>query len=432
MLGMTNTIINNLLNHVFHAVWFYLLAIEPKHSRRTTAVISIFSAVLAQLLSLVSFAYFDNKQQALTVVFYVASVTYAIFYIFAMCGGKKHKALFYYFTYICIWSAIYVVVMIIVRNLIGGWEPAVWILRSLFNILLLWAYHHGLKERILRSLTAIDKAAGVLILVSGLTYLLVPSLMIYYAYGTQTILSLVVVIFLLVFCLAVYILIFRFVRQLGVESRLQQIERQNKLLTETVQNTQRLEQQVRQSRHDLRHHIQILLEYAEADDSESVANYLRGYRERELKEPASRHYCANLTVDNILRSYIRKAEQNGIGISTNIRMNEKTAVADIDLVVILGNMLENAINGCMEVDSPRSIEISVFHKENKLVLICKNTCSQEVSFENDLPQRKGGGGVGVSSVLMSTDRYHGDTMFSAQNGIFTCVVLLNESGEQTL
>lgn len=281
MLGMTHTIINNFLNHVFHAIWFYVLAMEPKYSKRKTLLLSILSAVLAEAISLWPFGFFESKQQSLTVTFYVASVTYAFFYIFLMQGGKKIKALFLYFSYIGIWSAMYVVVMIITRNVLGGWQPAMWILRSLFNIVLLIVYHRFLKARFIASLPAVEKASGVLILVSGMAYLLVPTLMIYYAYSTQTMMGLLMVMFLLLFCFAVYFLMFRFIRQVGRESELHRIEMQNKLLTETIQNFETAENETRRIRHDLRHHEQILAEYIKSGDTQAAIGYLSQYGQRE-------------------------------------------------------------------------------------------------------------------------------------------------------
>lgn len=73
-------------------------------------------------------------------------------------------------------------------------------------------------------------------------------------------------------------------------------------------------------------------------------------------------------MDNILRVYLRKARENGITVTTDIDMRENTAVADVDLVAILGNMLENAINGCMSSKGVRALELSIWHRGVKLVL----------------------------------------------------------------
>lgn len=52
-------------------------------------------------------------------------------------------------------------------------------------------------------------------------------------------------------------------------------------------------------------------------------------------------------------------------------MREETSVTDVDLVAILGSMLDNAINGCMTVTGTRSMDISIRRQDIKLVLQCK-------------------------------------------------------------
>lgn len=81
----------------------------------------------------------------------------------------------------------------------------------------------------------------------------------------------------------------------------------------------------------------------------------------------------------------------------------------------------------MAAEAPRRMDISIRHKDFKLVLMCKNTCAHDVLFENGLPRRKSGSGVGVSSIQLAAGKYHGNTMFSAEEGTFTAIVLLNET-----
>ncbi len=424
MLGLTHSIINNFLNHVFHAIWFYMLALEPKYSKKKTALLSILAAVIGEAISLFCFMYFDSKMQALTITFYVASVAYAFFYIFLMQGGKKLKSLFIYFTYICIWAAMYVVVMIITRNLLGGWQPAMWILRSILNLLFLYGYHRYFKERLLKSMPAVEKASDILIVASGMIYLVVPTLMIYYAYSDQTIISLLCVIFLLCFCLTYYFFIFRFIRQVGKEKDTQAIELQNKYLSETAQNFEILEREAKKDRHDYKHHNAILLQYARSGNTQAIIEYLDGFEAREEKKYA--RLCANPVVDNILRAYLRKAEQVNAVMDIKTEMDVKTYIQDIDLVAILANILENAVNGCENAPEPRKIDVSIQKKGIKLVFEVKNTASGNIRFENGIPKRKRGEGVGVQSMILSAERYQGDVIFNYENGIFACCVILND------
>ena len=423
MLGVTNAIINNLLNNVFHAIWLYLLAVEPKYTKRKRILFCGLSVVVAEALSLFTIFDFGVEGKAFTLLYIVGSLVYAVLYIFLLQGGKKLKACFIFFSYICVWAAVYVVAMVLFNHVFRGWEPSIWIVRSVCNIALLFLYQFFIKAKIIKSGAAMEKASGMLVAVSGMAYLLLPILMLVYAFREQTTWSLLVTIFLLLFSLVVYWLLFRFIRQIERESELRGIELQNKVLTETVHNFEAAEQDARRIRHDQRHHDQMLLEYMKSGDTQAAISYLSQY-DRQKQEDAPENFCANRTVNNILRVYLRKARQKGIAITTNIAMGETTAVADADLVAILGNMLENAINGCMTAEGARSMEVSIRHQDIKLVLQCRNTCAGNVPFENGLPVRKGG--VGVSSILASAEHYGGDVVFSEEGGVFTCAVLLND------
>jgi len=343
---------------------------------------------------------------------------------------KFVKSFFIFFSYICVWAAVYVVVMVLTNHLFKGWEPSIWILRSAFNIILLGIYYYFLKNRFSANREEIEKPSGVLLLVSGLSYIMLPVLMIYYAFSTHSTFSLAFIVFLLLFCTAVYMLIFRFIKQMSRERNLKEVEQQNKILLEAVKNTEEIENIATQIRHDNRLHNQMLLSMAEAAGNTEIINYLKKTDERS-DETKLQKFCANKTVNNIIFSYYKKARKKGIEMVFDINMKEETNISDVDLVSILGNMLENAINGCENSEGDKKIELAICHKAIKLLIVCKNTCTFDVPFENGMPKRaKGkGNGVGTKSIKMSAERYFGEARYSLENKIFTCAVMLNDDAE---
>lgn len=431
MLGTTNAIINNLLNNIFHAIWLYLLTTNPAHSKKTTGLLAALSVVIAEVLSLFTIFTYGVESKAFTLLYIVGSLVYIIFYVFFMQDKRKFiKSFFIFFSYICVWAAVYVVVMVLTNHLFKGWEPSIWILRSAFNIILLGIYYYFLKNRFSANREEIEKPSGVLILVSGLSYIMLPVLMIYYAFSTHSSLSLVFIVFLLLFCTAVYMLIFRFIKQMSRERNLKEVEQQNKILLEAVKSTEEIESIATQIRHDNRLHNQMLLSMAEAAGNTEIINYLKQTDERS-DETKLQKFCANKTVNNIIFSYYKKARKKGIEMTFDINMKEETNISDVDLVAILGNMLDNAINGSENSDGEKKIELSIHHKAIKLLIVCKNTCTIDVPFENGMPKRaKGkGNGVGTKSIKMSAERYFGEARYSLENKIFTCAVMLNDDAE---
>lgn len=125
-----------------------------------------------------------------------------------------------------------------------------------------------------------------------------------------------------------------------------------------------------------------------------------------------------------MSAYVRKAEQSGIEVKTDIRFWDTSGISDVDLVSILANIMENSINGCMQAQGKPWLKLLITQKGTKFVIVCKNTCTSDILFENGIPKNKSRDSIGVESILRSVRKYSGDADFSAEDGIFTCRVVL--------
>jgi len=416
---LSNFIVNNVIN----SVWIYVLAVQRRFDRRKSILLCVLAGLCGMASSILSTSNQIIPATGLLAYFLVDGVN-ALIYIFLLQKGNKLTAGFLFLTNVSLWVFITSTSTAMSELLFYGSNLAILLIRITLNILFFLIYHYFIRTPLLRNKEAVDRAAGALVSIAAISYILLTLLFIYFAFNSEQ-----MMVCLAAFCLlflllgAVYALIFRYIVGLKREAELHRIEMQNTVLTETIHHFETAENEARRIRHDQRHHGQVLLEYMKSGDTQAAIGYLSQYGQRE-QEDAPERLCANRTVDNILRVYLRKARENSITVTTDIAMREDTAVADVDLVAILGNMMENAINGCMSSKGVRAMELSIRHRGVKLVMQCRNTCAGGVPFENGLPVRKGG--VGVSSILSSAKRYEGEAIFSEEDGIFTCAVLLND------
>ncbi len=102
----------------------------------------------------------------------------------------------------------------------------------------------------------------------------------------------------------------------------------------------------RQTRHDLHHYLLTLKTYMNHGETEKLRDSLNQFIsnfESSVKTPV----CENLLFSAIVRYYMDMAEESGIEFTTSIVLPPALAIKDTDLTVILGNMLENAIEACL-------------------------------------------------------------------------------------
>ncbi|MEG0592209.1 MAG: ATP-binding protein, partial [Coprobacillus sp.] len=166
-------------------------------------------------------------------------------------------------------------------------------------------------------------------------------------------------------------------------------------------------------------------QYAKNNDIEGLLHYLGQYQEEEDKQYIKR-FCENDMVNNILLVYMQKALESNIDMKADALLDNDVNIKESDFVSILGNILENCIHGCLLYDGlDKYININIYMKANKVVIICKNSSHNDITFINGIPQSKVSTGIGIKSIIHAVSKYDGEYDFSIDNHVFTTRILLN-------
>ncbi len=179
-------------------------------------------------------------------------------------------------------------------------------------------------------------------------------------------------------------------------------------------------------RHDLRQHISVLHEFAGADDLDALKRYFAAL-EGELPPQEEGTFCENAAVDALLRHWAARARRAGVEFTAAVQAEEQMPVSDVDLCVLFGNCLENAVEACgRQREGQKFIRVSAGPAVGTYAITIQN------SFDGPL-RRSGGGfrsskeprlGVGTASVQATAKKYGGRASFEADGGVFqACIVL---------
>lgn len=234
--------------------------------------------------------------------------------------------------------------------------------------------------------------------------------------------SIVFLLTMLAFCIT-YIAIFNSMKNVVELSR----EKQKSLHTELLQaqvDAQAMEaEQVRQNRHDMRFHYQALMTLAKTGETDKIIDYLKT-RSEILEATTTGRFCENETVNNILKVFYQKATAQNIMMEIRAAAKPDISVPSPTLVTIVANILENALHGAIEskAETPR-ISVSIKHKAGRLVICIENTCAPSLNFD-EMPDYLQG--IGVHSVMSSAEKHNGSCCFSAADGVFRCMVIMDE------
>lgn len=186
----------------------------------------------------------------------------------------------------------------------------------------------------------------------------------------------------------------------------------------------------RRARHDMRHHMAMVDSYLTAGEYDKLHEYLCAYRES-LQEGGGAAMCANSTVNASLAYFRQMAETYGVKYAVSADVPARSAFPEQILTVLLGNLLENAVDACRAVsDGGAYVAVTVKETSDALFVQVENTCASVPVRDKDgtfFSTKHEGKGIGLASVQAITEQYEGAMTVETGSGRFCVAVLLNKS-----
>lgn len=191
-------------------------------------------------------------------------------------------------------------------------------------------------------------------------------------------------------------------------------------------------EKIRTMRHDIRHHFTQLSVLLKDGNAKAAEQYLDKVINSSLTS-APLSFCDAYYVDVLLRYYYSCAEDLHIPMTVHANVPAASAISEEDLCVILGNILENALDASAPVpQDQRLVTVAVTCHEGTIGIEVKNRYKGELIPDGKnfySSKEKGRHGIGLSSVRSMAEKYGGDVWLKTEqreNGIneFSIQVLL--------
>lgn len=181
----------------------------------------------------------------------------------------------------------------------------------------------------------------------------------------------------------------------------------------------------RKTRHDLKHHMAAILHFVEQNDRESAGAYCMEWLDR-VDRRENIPYTGNAAVDGILYHYMQRAAMHQIELQS-MGIIRNPGIADLDLCVLLGNALDNAVAGCLTVPENRSIQIVSQIEDRLLSVMVRNTFDGKVKKNDEgllSRKREATHGIGIQSMKEICHAYGGSMEVQFDDSTFTVMFVL--------
>ncbi|MCI6638465.1 MAG: GHKL domain-containing protein, partial [Lachnospiraceae bacterium] len=185
------------------------------------------------------------------------------------------------------------------------------------------------------------------------------------------------------------------------------------------------EKDLRRLRHDYRHQLTVLKEYASSGKTQEIMEYL-SQLEKAIPSRKDIRYTENPVVNAVVSYYAGAAEETGASVKINISLpSELSRSVEQNLCVVFGNLLENAVEAEERIEKSgenveKKVSLSavmhmdhlVIHMENSMVGKPRKWGQFYISSKREEV------GIGLTSIANIAALYGGNAEFRCEQNRF--------------
>lgn len=181
-------------------------------------------------------------------------------------------------------------------------------------------------------------------------------------------------------------------------------------------------------RHDIKHHIQIIKQMWSNGDTASIQDHIKAL---DMKSGDFQPFSTgNVAIDALLTAKTSIIRHKKITFRFQGYSLVELPISETDLCTLLGNVLDNALEGIERVVDQRDAYISLSFRRtwDMLFIICENTYNPNtVQQKKGLlisSKRAGSHGLGIRSIKETVERNGGTYYFDAGKDVFRITTIL--------
>lgn len=246
-------------------------------------------------------------------------------------------------------------------------------------------------------------------------------------YGFDQFINVILISSLFIINMAFFYIYSKVIKEYEVGLKNNALIQQNKAYQQQLFVIETTEKNISRIQHDYINHLIALKEIIKNNKSEELKEYF-SILEEKLSVKNSFVTTGNETLDGILNYKIQTIKELGADIKLNIHIPTKLNIETFDLVVIMGNLLDNSIRALKnQYNGIFSLELN--YNKGILFLNIKNSYKGYInkknsSFITTKLNSDGLHGIGLDNVKIIVEKYFGEIDIKTENNIFDVEIIM--------
>ena len=175
---------------------------------------------------------------------------------------------------------------------------------------------------------------------------------------------------------------------------------------------------IRALKHDMKNHILALQMLLQKKDWEEADRYLSSMQDF-MANPLEYITTGNDTMDSLLNYKLQRANDVLNTVETRINIPERLILHSFDLNVVLGNLIDNAVEAASQTEE-KKLKIAIKLDKGILFINIRNSCQGiadgKIQRLETTKEDASNHGIGLSNVRRIVEKYHGDMDLICENG----------------
>ena len=203
------------------------------------------------------------------------------------------------------------------------------------------------------------------------------------------------------------------------------VEMQEEQAKRHLEEVRVIHSEMRGYKHDFHHHLQALKGQLEAGEVERALAYIEQL-DRSLQSVDTLLKTGNVTVDAILSAKLAQARAEGIAVEVQASLPDTLTLSDVEISIVIGNLLDNAIEACRTASGHKFIRLSLRVKSNMLYFYLLNSAGAKKEKLGSLFRtgKTGAHGFGLHRAEAILKKHGGWVKYNSEDGAFTSEFLV--------
>lgn len=210
------------------------------------------------------------------------------------------------------------------------------------------------------------------------------------------------------------------------------LEQQNDALKKSIADKDAFVKEMKAVRHDIKNQLLTIMQYADEGKNNDIKEYVNVLTNNYLPNILNYINTNNAAFDAVINSKIAVCNQKNIFMEVNIKQDTNISIPPVEIAVLFGNLLDNAIDAAKYTDEKR-ISLDIQKNASYLIILVSNSIKSSVLTTNEnLETSKSDKelhGIGIKSIKNIIEKHNGMIQFYEEEDEFCCHIMIDTTEE---